>query len=472
MLTLSSALDMASRSMQAQMTGVNVAGQNLANVNTTGYTRQTVDIKTSVDLTTTIGTQGTGAEVVAIQQAVNQLLNSQIQSQQSSSGYWTSQQSALQSAETSLNEYLNGTGATSSAAGNTTTDTGLSGQLSSLFNAFQAVATSPTSVPARQALVSAAQTLANTFNQVNGQLNNTKSSLNTSLTQNVSDANTLLSGIATLNKQIVAAQLSGGTPNDLLDEREQDLENLSNLTNIQTSAGTNGAIDVSIGGQMLVSDNQVMDTLQTYDASGSGQLLVQTATGGVDLTLTGGAMQGTIDARDGELANLQSNINTLASTLITQVNTVNNSGYSLTGTTGVSFFNGSDASNIAVNQALVDNPSLVQASGSATANGDNSIALQLADLATATQTGLNNETFGDAYAGTVAQFGTSLQTANKQVSNQTAVSSMLATQRSSTSGVNIDEEMTNLMSFQRAYEASAQLVSTINQMMETVNNMV
>jgi flagellar hook-associated protein 1 FlgK len=471
MLSLFGALDMASRSMQAQMTGVNVAGQNLANVNTTGYTRQTVDIKTSLDLTTTIGPEGTGATVVAIQQAVNQLLNSQIQNQQSSGGYWTAQQSALQSLQTSLNEFLNSTGATSSAAGNTTTDTGLSGQLSGLFNAFQAVATSPTSIPARQALVSAAQTLANMFNQVNGQLNTTRSSLNTSLTQNVSDANTLLSGIATLNKQISAAQFSGGTPNDLLDEREQDLEKLSKLANIQISTGTSGAVDVSIGGQMLVSDNQVTDTLQTYDASGSGQWLVQTAAGGTHLTLTGGAIQGTIDARDGELATMQSNLNTLASTLITQVNTIHGNGYSLTGTNGVNFFNGADASNIAVNAALVNNPSLVQASNSAAANGDNSIALQLADLATTTQTGLNSETFGEAYASTVATFGTALQTANTQVNNQTAVGNMLATQRSSTSGVNIDEEMTNLMSFQRAYEASAQVVSTINQMMETVNNL-
>lgn len=464
---------MAERSMQAEMTGVNVAGQNLANVSTTGYTRQTVDIETSPSISTEFGSQGTGADVVAIQQAVNTLLNGQIQTQQSASGYWTAQQSALQSAETSLDEFLNGTAATSTTSGNSTTDTGLSGQLTGLFNAFQAVATSPTSIPARQALVSQAQTLATTFNQIDSQLDATKTSLNTSLTDGVSSANTLISGIAQLNGQIASAESGGGTPNDLLDEREQDLENLSNLTNIQTSTGTNGAVDVSIGGQSLVSGNKVLDTLQTYDASsdGSGQLLIQTATGGVNLTLTGGSMQGTIDARDGELATMQNSINTLASTLINQVNTISSAGYSLTGSTGANFFNGTDASNITVNSALVNNPSLIQASGSATASGDNSIALQLADLATATQAGLNNETFGDSYDVTVAGLGDALQTANNQVSNQSAVTNMLATQRSSTSGVNIDEEMTNLMSFQRAYEASAELVTTVNQMMQTVNNM-
>jgi flagellar hook-associated protein 1 FlgK len=468
MLGLLGTLNLASRSMQTQMTGVEVTGQNLANVNTTGYTRQSVEIQTCPDVSTGIGPEGTGANAVAIQQVVNALLNSQIQSQQSTGGYWTAQQSALQNAQTSLDEFLNGTGSTTSATStDSTTDTGLSGQLSGLFSAFQAVATSPTSISARQALINQTQTLASTFNQINTQLDASRNSLNTSLGNDVDSANQLLSGIADLNKQISTAEFSGGTPNDLLDEREQDLENLSNLTNMTTSTGTNGAVDVSIGGQTLVSGNQVLDTLQTYDAGG-GQLLVQTATGGANLTLTGGSMQGTIDARDGELATMQSSINTLASTLITQVNTIQGGGYSLIGTTGANFFNGSDAATITVNAALANNPSLIQASGTSTATGDNSVALQLADLASTTQAGLNNQTFGNSYDETVATLGDSLQTANNQVTNQTAVSNMLSTQRSSVSGVNVDEEMTNLMSFQRAYEASAQLVTTLNTMLGDV----
>jgi flagellar hook-associated protein 1 len=473
MLSLFGTLDMASRSMQAQMTGLNVAGQNLANVSTTGYTRQTADIQTSPDIATSFGNEGTGANVVAIQQAVNGMLNSQIVTQQSSTGYWNAQQTALQNVQTNLDEFLNGTASTSSTNDNSTSDTGLGGQLSSLFNAFQAVATSPTSISARQALVSQAQTVAATFNQVNSQLSATHSSLNTTLNNDVTSANQLLSGIAQLNKQISAAEFTGGTPNDLLDQQQQDLQSLAQLTNIQTSTGANGMVDVSIGGQTLVSGNKVENTLQTYDASGngSGQLLVQTATGGTDLTLTGGSMQGTIDARDGELATMQNSLNTLASTIITQVNSVNSNGYNLSGTTGNAFFTGTDASDMAVNQSLVNDPSLVQASGSATASGDNTVALQLANLASATQSSLNNQTFSSSYGETVAGLGNALQTANTQLSNQTAVSNMLATQQSSVSGVNVDEEMTNLMAYQKAYEASAELVTTVNQMMQTVLNM-
>jgi flagellar hook-associated protein 1 FlgK len=456
---------MASRSLQTQMTGVEVAGQNLANVNTTGYSRQRVQIATSTDLSTGLGQQGTGATAVAIQQVVSSLLNNQIQGQQSVSSYWSAQQSTLQSAQTDLNEFLDGTGSTdsTSASSDSTSSSGLSGQLSGLFSAFSSLATSPTSLTARQAVVNQAQNLASTFNQISSQLTQMQSSLNASVGTDVSSANEQLSNIAGLNQQITFAEFGGGNANDLLDEREQALENLSQLTDITTSTETSGAVDVSIGGQTLVSGGQVLDTLQTYDA-GSGNLLVQTASG-TNLTLAGGSIQGTIDARDGTLATLQNNVSTLASNLITQVNTVHGGGYSLTGSTGADFFSGTDAATITVNAALVNNPSLVQASGDATATGDNSVALSLAQLDDTTQSGLNDESFSDYYSQSVAELGNALSTANTQVTDQTSVSTMLATQRSSISGVSVDEEMTNLMGFQRAYEASAQLVTTINTLM-------
>ena len=461
MLGLLGTLNLAARSMQAQMTGVEVSGQNLANVNTTGYSRQTVQLTASPDITTGVGPEGTGVSVTAIQQQVNALLNAQIQTQSSTSGYWSGQQTALQSAENALDEFLNGTASTDSSSTTSTSSTGLASQLNSLFSNFQAVSTSPTSVSAQQALVSQAQTLASTFNQISTQLGSLKTTLNSTISDDVDSANKLLSDIANLNKQISTAEAGGGTANDLRDEREQDLENLAQLTNITTSTESNGTVDVSIGGQALVTGYNLTDSLQTYDA-GSGQLLVQTATGGVPLTLTGGSIQGTIDARDGSLATLQTNIDTLASTLITQVNSIYTNGYSSTGSTGSTFFDGTNASTITVNASLASNPSLLQTSGSATASGDNSVILQLAQLGSAAQSALNNQTFNDNYDSTVAALGTSLQTANDQVTSQTSVAQMLSTQRSSVSGVSVDDEMTNLMTYQRAYEASAQLVSTLN----------
>jgi flagellar hook-associated protein 1 FlgK len=463
---------MASRAMQTQMTGVEVSGQNLANVNTKGYSRQQVNITTSPDLVTSIGDEGTGADATSITQLVSNLLNSQIQSQGSTSGYWTAQQTALQGAQDSLNEYLNGSSTSSTSATSTsstdTNGTGLSSQLNSFFAAFSALA-SAGSDSNKQAAVSAGQNLATTFNNISSQFSGLRSSLNSSLTGDVTSANKLLTDIASLNGEISTTTAGGGNANDLLDEREQDLENLSQLTNITTSSGTNGTVNVTIGGQSLVTGNSLNDTLQTYDA-GSGNLLVQTASG-TSLTLTGGSMQGTIDARDGTLTSMQTSINTLANTLINQVNTIHDSGYNSTGGTGNSFFTGTDASTIGVNSTLANNASLVQISSSASASGDTSLALQIANLASSSQAALNNGTFTQDYNTTVAGLGNALSTANTQVTDQTAVSNMLSTQRSSVSGVNVDEEMTNLMSYQRAYQASAQVVTTVNSMMGDVLGM-
>ena len=165
------------------------------------------------------------------------------------------------------------------------------------------------------------------------------------------------------------------------------------------------------------------------------------------------------------LATMRSSVNSLAGTMISQVNTIHNSGYNASGGTGNTFFTGSDASDIGVSSTLTSDPSQRQLSSSSTTTGDTSLALKIANLASTAQSALNNATFGDAYDTTVAGLGSALNTANTQVTDQTQVTNMLATQRSSVSGVSVDEEMTNLMTFQRAYQASAQLVTTVNTMM-------
>ena len=465
MLGLFGTLNMAARSLQTQMTGVEVAGQNLANINTPGYSRQVVNIAASAAFGTNVGPEGTGAQVTGIQQIVSSLLNTQIQSQGSTSGYWNAQQTVLQDAQNGLNEFLNGTSSTASTSSTTssTTDSGLSGQLSTLFNAFSSLAASP-SASSQQAVVGAAQQLATSFNQISTQLGAARTAANTSLTSDVASANTLLASIATLNQQIGTAQFSGGTANTLLDAREQDLEKLSELTGITTTTGANGAVNVAIGGATLISGNTVNDTLTTQDAGG-GQLFVRTLAGNQPVTLTSGSMQGAIAVRDGELTTMQTQIDSLASNVVTAVNTIQNSGYNSTGGTGNAFFTGTSAATIGVNPTLVNNPGLIQISSSATNSGDSSLALQLSRLAGTAQTGLNNQTFGDYYGTTVAGLGNALSNANTQVTNQTTVSNMLQTQRGSISGVNTDEEMTNLMTFQRAYQASAQIVTTVNSMM-------
>ena len=464
MLGLFGTLNLGTRSLQAQQTAIEVAGQNLANVNNPAYARQRVLLQTSVTLPSAIGPQGTGADAVTIQQIRDLLLDGQMQNELSVGGYWDSQQRALQYAQVSLGEVIN----TSSADGVTT---GLSSDLNALFAAFQSLATSPTSMTERQLLLNQAQTLVGRFNQTAAQLDDLKSTLDTSLGSDVDAANKLLTEVADLNDRIANAELPlGGVANDLRDLRQQKLEELSKLVNIETSEAANGTVNVSINGNLLVSDKQVLDTLQTYDAGG-GQMLVRTATGGTPLVLAGGSMQGKIDVRDGALAQMRNDLDTLASQLITQVNTVHAAGFSLSGSTGADFFTGADAASMAVNSAIVADPSLVQAAGVTGAPGDNTVALNLARLADADQAALGNQTFSEAYGQIVGNLGYALNDANNQVADHDAVKGLLTQQRSSVSGVSIDEEMSDLIRFQKAYQASAKIVTTIDEMLDTVLNM-
>ena len=168
------------------------------------------------------------------------------------------------------------------------------------------------------------------------------------------------------------------------------------------------------------------------------------------MSLTGGSIAGEITARDGALASLQSGLNTLASQLITQVNSVYSTGYDLNGSTGQDLFTGTDASSIGVNTNLAADPSQFQAAGTAGASGDNSVVLALAQLGNQDISGLSNQTFSANYAQTVTNLGDAISSVNDQLDTSQSVSQMLTSQRASASGVSTDQEMTNLIQYQKA----------------------
>lgn len=463
-------LNLGSRSLQTQQQGVAVAGQNLANVNNPAYARQRLTIQTSTPILTGLGSEGTGADAVAIRQLRDAFLDGQIQSETSVTGFLQSQQTALQYAEAGLGEQLTSSASTGGAT-SVGSSGGLADNLAGLFNAFQSLTTAPASLSNRQVVISQAQQLASKFNQVDQRLAAVNGQINQSVQTDVSGANQLLAGIAGLNQQITAAEAAtGGTANDLRDLRQQKIEDLAKLVSFQSATTADGAVNISVDGHLLVAGNKLQDTLQTYDAGG-GQLLVQTTNSGTPLTLTGGSIQGSITTRDGSLQALRTGLNDLATQLITHVNMVYRAGYDLNGNTNADFFTGTNAADIGVAAALAGDPSTLQASGVLGAPGDSQIALALAQLAGVKQPGLANQTFSESYTGVITDLGFSLSAVNRQLGDQEVVQNMLHAQRSSVSGVSLDEEMVDLVKYQRAFQASAHLVSTIDQMLDIVVNL-
>lgn len=460
-------MNMAAGSMSVEQEETSITGQNLANVNNPAYAEEQVQVQESTPVPTTSGQEGTGVTAVSITELRNALLDAQITAEGGVTGSLTAQQNALQSAEAYLNEQISSTG---SSDGSTSSPNGLAAGLSNFFDSLQTLSTDPSNISDRQAVVQAAQQLTGQFNEVSSGLSTVTSNLNSTIQSGVTSANQDLAQIASLNQQIVNAQNSGGTADQLVDLREQTIENLGGLVSITTAAQANGAVNVSIGGVNMVAGDATPDSLATYtDSNGNLQIKAQNA--GTDLTLSSGSIEGAITARDGTVATLQGSVNTLAKQLISQVNTIYTPGYDLSGNSGAALFTGSGSANIGVNSTLVNDPSTFQASASGAA-GDNSIALGLANLANTSLAALNNQTLSQNYSAAVGTFGSSLQSVNEQLDSSNSVAQMLSSQRSSYGGVSTDTEMTNLLQFQKAYEASAELITNVNEMTQALISMI
>lgn len=471
MLGLFGALNLGQRSLQAQRQGVEVAGHNLANVNQPGYTRQRLTLQSSVSLQTDLGSQGTGVEGVAIRQLRDNLLDRQIQSELSIRGSLDAQEDILQRAQANVGQTIDRQAEGASGSSAVSTPTALAGGLADLFGSFQALAATPASLEARQNVVMKAQALAGQLNQADQRLQSLTDSINDALTGDVKAANELLDQIADLNGKIASAELGNpGSANDLRDIRRLKTEELAKIARADLSENDQGMVQVSMGGLLLVDGAQVVDTLEARD-TGAGHREIFALQAGARLTLTGGSLHGRMEARDQGVAGLRRDLDALARELASEINAIHGTGFNLAGTGGANFFNGNSAATLQVNNALISDPALIQASSVAGNRSDNQVALSLASLNSKSLASFQQQTFTQFLGQTVAGLGYSLDSINDQITSQQSLQDMLTRQRDAVSGVSLDEEMTDLMKYQKAFEASARLISTIDEMLNTVVNM-
>lgn len=458
-------LNLGANSLATYRKAIDVTGHNLANVNTEGYTRQRLVIEATTVDGGAWGPIGTGSEAARVVQLHHETAGKQLQTEASIEGSISAKHDALQQALVFLQESIDRNGT------NGTNTKGISQGLADFFAAAQNVATNPGSMAEREVMLQKAQELATKFNTADSRLSTLQEGLDNRVTAEVGQANGLLQDIAKLNESIVAEEaLSPGYANDLRDTRQLKLEALSKLVKVDASEQENGAVNVSIGGNLVVEGRELSGTLETF-TSGDGTLQVRVAGQTAALSLTGGSIQGAIGVRDGALADLRSEINTLAETMISEVNAVHAGGFGLDGTTGANFFNGTNASDIAVNSDLLRDPARLQASGVAGEAGNNTVARAIADLSKQTHAALGGLTFSAKQGQTVAALGQELATAKSELADQKTISQFVRNQRDSISGVSIDEEMTNLVMFQSAFQASAKLISMTDEMLATIIQM-
>ena len=306
---------------------LNVTSNNIANVATPGYSAETANLAEAPGQFTGAGYIGGGVDVASVTRAFNQQLAQQANTSQSSYSSYNTLATQAQQIDNMLSD----------------SSTGLSASLQSFVNALQSVSTSPTSTSARQALLSQGQALAQQLQSYDSQIGQYSSQLESTIGTDVSQINTLASNIATLNQQIAAATTSGQTPNQLLDQRDTLITQLSQYVSVQTLPQSNGSEDVYIGnGQALVSGGVAQQLATSPGAYDPTQLTIgiQTPTGVADITssMSGGQIGGLLSARSQVINPTQNALGRISVAVATLVNQQQQAGMTLNGTPGQPMF--------------------------------------------------------------------------------------------------------------------------------------
>lgn len=446
--------------LAAVQIGQDTTGHNIANAGTPGYSVQSVnqvasDPYTAADHNTLVtpGLIGTGVSISSIQRASDQFLDTQVRDASSGLQNQTAQSDALTQVDNVFGE---------------PSSTGLNAALNSFFNSFQDLANNPESTGVRATTVQQGDALAHVFQGIQSSLTSEATSVANKIGTDVQTINDDSSQIAALNVTIKQQTLLGQSPNDLLDRRGVLLDNLAGLANVSVQNNSDGTVNVSVGNQGLVIGTE-------SDATSLSSL---TAKG----DLKSGALAG-LSKSQGLVAGYQTQLNTLAASVVSQVNAVHEAGAGLDGTTGLAFFTaaaGSEASTLAVNPTLESNPQKLAAAAApippaaTPPAGDASNAVLLAGLLTKTVTvagdPLQGTSLQNYYQQTVSDAGGRAASAKTATQSAQANYTQLTQQRDSVTGVSTDDEMVNMMKYQRAYQASARVVQTMDDMVGTLIN--
>ena len=453
------AINIGQSGLNAAQIGQEVTGQNIANANTPGYSVQSVDQTaedpyTLADRNTQIvpGLLGSGVAVSRIQRASDQFLDTQVRDTNSSLQSQTAQSNALKQVGSAFGE---------------PSDTGLNAALTSFFNSFQDVANAPENLGVRSAAVQQGAALAGAFHTVQAGLTSIAASVSGQAAAGIGTLNSDSAQIAALNLSIKSSTRSGQSPNDLLDKRGVLLDQLSGLANISVQNNPDGTVNVSVGSTALVLGTD------SFSASLSGL----TASGG----LTSGELSGLSQAQT-QIAAYQSQLNSAAASVASQVNAAQAGGLDLNGNAGTPFFTvtaGNEAATLAVNPDLEAHPDHLAAASVPTppatfGAGDGSNAQAVAGLLTKTVTTagdpLSGQSIQSYYHSTVSDAGSRTASALSSAGTTQASYTQLSNQRSSETGVSTDAELTNLLKYQRAYQASARVITTADDLIGTIIN--
>lgn len=458
-------LSIGSQALKAHQLAIQTTGHNLANSATPGYSRQRVEVVSAYPSFIGGVFVGQGVDVAALSRVIDRFAESELLSLHGDIGSSESESQAL----TSIQEAFPLSG-------------GVNGALSEFFGALSDLANNPAGLTERVSVIGKARNLAENLGQTHRVLTALQRNLDEDLQSASQRVNVLTEQIAGLNQQIAATELRGDSANDFRDQRQTLLQELSSLTGATTREEQSGQVTVEVRGLPMVSGNRFASL--SNDAVNAAGLHAVTYHGpdgtsfDASALFTAGKIGALLNVRDNDLDGFIDRLDQLAKSIVDQVNSQHALGFDLDGNAAGNFFTpiaatAGAAANVQIDAALAADPRLLAAAASAAAlPGDNRNALALVDLRSTTVLALGGLTFEDSFLFLVGDIGSQVQAAQSRADFQQSLLTQTQARREAVSGVNIDEEMTKLIQFQRAFESASILIRTADDMYQSLIDMM
>ena len=452
-MALSSLFQISTSSLFAHQKALAVTASNIANANNPAYTRQVVMFGTAPPDHRAYFSFGSGVNVDKVLRVRNNVTDTQIRNNNQKFYDAEKQTAVLKQVETLFSE---------------PSDYGLSSLMTKFFNSWDELAVDPHSTALRTTVAQSAQNLSEKITGIHKGITQTKLDVKNEAKDTVDKINIIVEQLHTVNSQIYEAHVIGSFDNDLLDKRDALLDELSQYSNINVSIDENEVANVSIGGVFAVDGLHHIK----FDLKQSGdKLVLQTNGEEIKTNIQGGSLNALFEMYNTQLPDKLNKLDELSTTIMENVNEIHSKGYTITEPpqTGVNFFTSYKNGVLEINQDILDDPFNIAISADGT-NGNNELALQIAALKE--DKILNGRTLADNYSDFVSGVANKIRLEEQNQESYGLVLHQLNQQKAEYSGVSTDEEMVNIVEYQKSYDAAAKLIRVADDLLETIINMV
>ena len=453
---MSNLLEIGKSGILANQRALDVTGQNISNAANPDYSRRRVELQEQAFRE---GNRylGLGVKVDDLTRFRSEITDERIRGQESELGFTDEKQKILKQLEVVLS---------------TDNNMDLDVRLTDFFNAFSKLAANPEDNTIRENVIREAEELTQTFGNLNAEISAIQQNAIDRADNQAAEINNLLREIASLNQNVTAGEGEGVESDfDSIDKRTAKLRELSELADVSITEDDNRSLTVRIGGIVVVQDDQFKQiSAETDLANDIARLRLDN---GAVISNVGGRIGASLESVRDEIPTVKDQLDNLASALVRDVNRVHSEGYGLNNATGVDFFNpdNTNAANIELSTIILNDADYIAASNSQNAPGNGGNANELANLRNA-QNAIESQTYVEYSVSISADVGSRINQLETRNDTAESAQNLLIEQQESIAGVNIDEELANLIRYQNAYQASARVINAARQNFDTLLTLI